>query len=165
MDPITLGLMLGGGAITAVGRLFAGFSEAKARNTSAALFDQQAIARIEKGEFDANASERRFRRQQGETVAAIGTTNINETSFYDVLMDDAAEAALERKAIRYTANAEAGQLRFQGQQQRAAAKGAIIGSYFGAAGAVVSSVATARMRSVGVGTGNAFDMDDPSNQF
>ena len=155
MDPITLGLMLGGGMIEGFGKIFGGFSEGRTRATTAALFDQQAIARIEKGEFDAAQSRRRFNRQQGETIAAIGTTGVDASSFLDVLMDDASEAALEREAIRHTARAEADQLRFQGREQRRAAKGAVIGSLVGAAASVVNSVAGARYRSSGSTTGGS----------
>jgi hypothetical protein len=147
MDPITLGLMLGGTALSAVGKILGGFSEAKSRFEQAAMSEQQAQLRIEKGEFDVRASNRRFTRFQGEAIAGAGTTGVDMSSFLDVFNDDAAEHSLEKLAIRYTAANEASQLRTQGRIQREAGKDAITGGYFGAAAAVVNGYATYRYNS------------------
>lgn len=158
MDPITLGLMLGGGAISGFGRIFGGMAEARVRNENAAIQDHQADLRIQKGEFDAAQAERRFERQQGEVVAQAGKSGVDAASFYDVLNDDASEAALEREAIRYTARNEAFQLRRQARSQRRAGQDAIIGGFISGAGEVVSSLGRARRYSTsGTSAYNPFE--------
>ena len=147
MDPITLGLIIGGGVLSGAGKLLGGFAEARSRFDQGAEAERQAQLRLEKGEFDVQQSQRRFNRVQGEVLAGIGTTGVDVSSFLDVLMDDAAEGALERKAIRWTAANEAHSLRVQARGMRRAGKDSITGAYFGAAGSVVSSIADYRFQS------------------
>ena len=120
--PIALGLGLAAAGVSAAGSLSSASAGAKAHKASAAAFEQQAIMREQKGAFDAQQAIHRYDRNRGQTVASIGTTGLSLESFSDVLADSAVESALEVKAIKYGAKAEADNLRFQAAGQRVQAK-------------------------------------------
>lgn len=126
--------------VSAAGSIVSGMSKASTAKSNAAALESSAEQRLEKAKFDEDAAERRYRRQEGAVQALIGKTGVDAESFADVLADDHAESLLERKAIRYNAEVDANNLRFQASGQRVAAKNAMIEAAFGVATAVAGGV-------------------------
>lgn len=137
MDPVSV--MTIGAVVGAAGSLHAGASKASQARGEAALYESQAAARIQKAEFDAETSRRRYERNKGAVEARAAGTGLQMENFYDILADDSAEAALERAAIRWSAQNEATMLQYQAGAARSRAKDEMIGAVFNAAGAVVSA--------------------------
>lgn len=127
---------------SAAGSIAAGNAQASAANANARMLDEQAKSRIEKGKFDVATAERTYERTKGSNLARIASSNVSAESYYAVLADDAAEASLERAAIKYGAKAEADNLKFQAYGQRQEAKAAKTGAAIGAVGHVISGVAS-----------------------
>lgn len=134
-DPASIAIGIGG-VTSAAGSIWKGSAESKAYTARAAELEQQAALRVQKGEFDADQSARKFERTRGGAYAGIGNTGLDIASFSDVLADSAIEAALEQKVIRFQAQQEAANLRAQAAQSRSAAKAAKTGSFFSAAGSL-----------------------------
>jgi len=137
VDPVTM--MMVGGAVGAAGNLFAGFSAKQTADTNAAALENSAQQRAEKEKFDTERADNRFRRVQGAVIAKAGSTNIDLSSFSDVLADDAKESALEKQAIHVSSQIDQQNLRFQAAGQKAAGKTALISGIFNAAGSVVKA--------------------------
>lgn len=139
MCEIATGILVVSAAIGAASSLKAGASAKSQADGEAALYQSQKAARLEKAEFDVATAERKYRRQAGQVVSRAGGSGISLDSFYDVLNDDAEEAALERAAIRWTANSEAKMLDYQSNAATSKGEDAQSASYINAAGAVVSA--------------------------
>jgi hypothetical protein len=133
LDPITATMT----AVSVAGAVTSGVSKYQTANVNAAALESSAAQRLEKAKYDVEQADRRYRRQAGSVEALIGTTGIGISSFLDVLSDDAAESALEKKAIKLGAQVEANNLRFQAEGQKRSASGAILEAGLGVAGAVV----------------------------
>lgn len=137
--------------VGAVGAIAQGSSAAQTSSTNAAIHQynaqvlrQNAEIKRQKAEFDVGTSDREFKRVQGKSEAAIGASGIDARSFFDVLADDAAEHALERKTIRLNAEIDAYNLETQAQGQevqaeveRRAAASAKKSSFLNVASAIV----------------------------
>ncbi len=126
-------------AVGAAGALHSGAAAKRQADSEAALYQAQAAARLQKAEFDIETARRKHVRQSGTVVARASSTGINTDNFYDVMADDAAEAALERAAIRWSSKAEARMLEYQAESAQRRGKDAQTASYFNAAGAVVNA--------------------------
>jgi hypothetical protein len=147
MTAVSVGSTIAGTAASVVsagsqvaGSLHAGEMKSGIASANARLFDEQAKARIEKGKFDAQTAMRNYSRAKGTALSRIASSGVSAQSFYDVLADDAAEAALQRKAIKYGAQAEADNLRFQAAGQRLEARAAKDGARIAAIGNAASGV-------------------------
>lgn len=136
LDPITM--MTVGTVISGAGTVLGGFSAMKTGRAQAAQLQQQAQLRQAKAQFDSEMVMRRFERNRGSKLAGIAATGISAESFYDVLADDAAEAALEREAIKFGATADVANLQARANDVRAQGDAAFVGSLFSAAGSMAS---------------------------
>jgi len=125
---------MAGSAVSGITR----YSEGRA---NAAALETAAAQRLEKAEFDVETVDRRARRQAGAVRNRIGTTGIDIASFSDVLADDARESALEKKAIRVSAEIDAQNLRFQAAGMKQNARMSLVSSVFDMGTAVASGVA------------------------
>lgn len=130
-------------AVGAAGALHAGRASRKQADSESALYQAQAAARLQKAEFDAETSRRKWVRQEGAVVNRAASTGIDTTNFYDVLADDAQEAALERAAIRWSAKSEAAMLQYQADAAQRRGRDAQTASYFNAAGAALNAFSPA----------------------
>jgi len=131
-------MMIAGTAISAAGTVLGGISSYQTGKANEKALNAQADARLEKGKYDTEQADIRFRREQGKVLAGIGTSGVDARSFLDVLTDDAAESSLEKQSIKFGATVDSNNLRYQGKVQRAQGKAALIGSIFSAAGTVAS---------------------------
>lgn len=136
IDPVSM--MVIGTVASAGSQLVGGMSSMSTANSNAKALQQQAYLREQKGEYDVEQADRRFRREQGKVLAGLAVSGVDASSFYDVLNDNASESALEKKTIRYGATADANNLRHQAMTTKAQGKAAFIGSIFSAAGTVAS---------------------------
>jgi hypothetical protein len=125
-------------AIGVAGAFQAGSSAKNQADGEAALYRAQAAARLAKAEFDAETSHRKYRREKGQVEARASGSGVSLESFYDVMNDDAMEAALERAAIRWSAQSEASMLEYQASAAERRGKDTKTASYINAVGAVVS---------------------------
>lgn len=148
-DPISLSFMAVSAGISAAGALSSGAAQASAHGGNAAMLESQARLRMEKADFDIAAAERRFRKNEGVVVARAASTGIDMRSFSDILADDASESALEREAIRWSAQNESNFLMFQSEAQRRQASDARTAGYFNAAAGVVNAFTPAFRRGGG----------------
>lgn len=121
-------------AINVAGSVTKGLAAKQTADTNAAALEQQIAQREEKAKYDVELADRKYRRQAGAVRAAIGSTNLDISSFSDVLADDAAESALEKAAIKSGALVDEKNLYFQAQGQRQAGQNAQTGMYFNVAG-------------------------------
>ena len=134
-------------AVASVAQGVVGAMSAKSTaDANAAALENQARMRLEKGKFDSEQALNRYNRQAGEVRANVGASGLDIGSFGDVLADAAIEGALERETIKWQAEAEAANLRFQAdaakQQGSMEAFGALLGGVGGAIGSMSGSVNT-----------------------
>ena len=134
-DPVSA-IMFG---VQAAGAIAKGVQDSQAARANAAALETQKQARDQKAAFDTEQAGRKFERTQGATRAGIATTGIDVRSFYDVLADNASESALERKAIRYSADVDTANIEYQASAQRAAASNAFPNAVLGVATAAVGA--------------------------
>lgn len=130
-----------------------GSSAKRQADSEAAMYRAQAAARLAKAEFDADAANRKYRRGKGQVESRGAASGISLESFYDVMNDDAMESALERAAIRWSAQSEANMLEYQASSATRRGKDAQTASYFNAAGSAVSAF-TPMIRSSYSGSGS-----------
>ena len=165
MCDIATGLMGASAVIGAAGALKSGTAAKNQADSEAALYRSQQAARLQKAEFDVETARRKYERNRGTVEARAADTGIDSANFYDILADDAEEAALERAAIRYTGKNEAAMLEYQASAASRRGKDAQTASYFNAAGAVVSSfspmIRNRYSSSTGVTTGVSVDDSSP----
>lgn len=137
-EPVSMGtaLVTGAGmAVNAIGtakqakaQIKAGTQQAIVSEANARMLEEQAELRLEKAKFEIDARHRNYRRERGAARAKIASSGVDARSFYDVLLDDAAEAALERKALKWEAEQEAAYLRYQAWGERQEGKAALQGA-------------------------------------
>lgn len=135
-DPVSA--LIAGTVISAGGQMMGGITAYQQGNANAKALNSQAKLREEKGKFDAEMADREFRRQAGVVRARVGSTGIEATSFSDIFADDAAEAALKKKAIKFGATVDANNLRFQASAEKSRGTSALVSGFIGAAGSVAS---------------------------
>ena len=114
-DPISIGLILGGTLISAVGSISQGNAAARASRFNAFQNLRNAVLVREQAARDAAALNRRNRRQLGLIRANFGASGVQlEGSPLDVLASSAAEAKLDELTIIHK-----GELRALGFQESA----------------------------------------------
>lgn len=150
-DPITAGVISAGGAI------YGGLSANRTARENAALLERQAVLRHEKAKVDIEAADIRARRALGSRDAAIGASGATAASFSDVIADDLATSALEKRLIKYGAAVDSANYRFQAQQQRQAGTDALIGAAFSAAGSVAGGYGRSNMMARGITIDSPWD--------
>ena len=104
-DPMTA-LMVAGTALKAGGSVMEGNASAKAAKENARQAEYAKIRVDQKAAVDVDAASREFALASGANQARIGASGVAATSFYDILADDAAQAALEVQKIYYDAESE-----------------------------------------------------------
>ncbi len=117
-----------------VGGALSGFANADA-------LEGQAKARQEKAKYDIEQAERKFQRVQGTAINAAASTGIDMRSFYDVLTDNKSEAALEQAAIKWGADRDSANLKFQASAARTNGIFSAIGGALDAAGSFKKTAA------------------------
>lgn len=143
MCDIATGIMAVSAAMGAAGALHEGAAADAAGKGEAALYRAQAASRLQKAEYDAELSRRKYERSKGTVEARAAGEGVDMQNFYDILADDAEEAALERAAIRWSAQSESAMLEYQAGAAERRGKDAKTASYFKAAGAVVGAFSPA----------------------
>lgn len=141
MAAAAIPLMLGTGAIGAMGALRQGFTAQAAAQAEAAQMDQRAASTITEGMQRDELQRRQARQQIGLQLAgsaeAGGGINADQLrqSIYDAEMDSA--------AIRYGAMTEAQGLRYQAQITRWQGRQARTAGYLNAANSVLNAASNA----------------------
>jgi hypothetical protein len=148
------GATTAGGWLTAAGQLSSGIMSWQTGRENQAQFEYQAALREQKGKYDAEQARNKYDRTRGQAAVNMGTTGISLASFSDVMADSAMESALEIKAIRFQAQAEAENLRAQGRAKANEGRAAFIGSVFSAIGTGLNTRAKLASMGGGSGTGN-----------
>jgi hypothetical protein len=158
-EPVSIGMAAAavGTGVSAIGQLKQGQAEQRASYENANNLELQAAQRQEKADYDIASLKRSFGRDQGNKIAKIAGDGLNLQTFADVLLDDALESFQERKAVQYSANIDKANIRADAAAQRRSGDDARTGSYYAAAGTVLSGV------SKGVEMKSRFDTSSPSN--
>lgn len=128
-DPITL---LGAG-ISAAGSIASASAQSASYKAQAAYADRQAQMAAEKGNYDAaiqaRSNDRQLASMRGQYLS--GGVALSGSAL-DVLQESATEASLDEQAIRYGAQVQSDNYRFQSGLARSNAKIAMTGGYMGA---------------------------------
>lgn len=141
-DPASLFLAssVASAGMGAVSSLQAGKAEDAAAKSNASAARAQGQLAVQKGVFDAEESKKRFEKNKGVVESRIATSGIDAASFYDILSDDAAEAALEQSAIRTGAKNNQNTQEFNARNMEAQGKAAKSASYMKAGASVIGAV-------------------------
>lgn len=157
-DPISIGV-----GIAAAGSVVKGVGQYQTAKANAAALDTAADQKLETAKYNIEEADRKFRRNEGTVKAQIGSTNLDLSSFSDVLDDDAKESALEKLAIKTGADIDAKNLRFQASGQRTAATMALLSIPFNVGTSVAGGYsqqakldAFSASKGVGFGTTDVF---------
>ncbi len=128
-DPITL---LGAG-ISAAGSIASASAQSASYKAQAAYADRQAQMAAEKGNYDAaiqaRSNDRQLASMRGQYLS--GGVALSGSAL-DVLQESATQASLDEQAIRYGAQVQSDNYRFQSGLARSNAKSAMTGGYMGA---------------------------------
>ncbi len=131
-----------GTAVTVKGQMDAGKAAASAYSQNAQTATFQAEDRKEAAEIEVAKSYRTFRRTLGAARAEAGASGLSAESFGDLFADSAAEGAVERMSIRYTAGKEGFYLNRQADQQLAQGRAEAGAVPWAVAGTVAKGVGT-----------------------
>lgn len=132
-----VGLVLAAGtALSAVGQISSGVAARQSADANAAMLRARAVDVEQKARYDIDQLKREFSRKQGTTLAKVAGSGLNAATFADILADDAAEAFLEQKAVRYGAEIEKAGLNNQATMQKAEGRNAQTAGFISAAGTV-----------------------------
>jgi len=141
-DPVSLAVI--GGIASAGGQLYSASAQSASYKSQAAYADRQAEMTAQKGNYDANQQARQNDRQLANIRGQYLSSGIALTgSATDVLQDSATQASLDEQSIRYGAQVESDNYRFQGALARSNAKSAMTGGYLGALATGVNSLSNA----------------------
>ena len=151
-DPITAIAVISAGA-GIFGQVKAASAQKNAAGKQQASYNKVADARLEKVTYDLAQLKRGYTLFKGTERASIGQTGLSATSFYDVIADNAAQFAVAKKAVVYSGNKDAEQLREQGSiafsSGAASAQASQIGAVNTALGAVGSIYASSPFQKSG----------------
>ncbi len=122
-----------GAAVSAVGTIASAQAQASSYKMQAAYADRQAQMSQQKGAYDAAQLARQNTRQLAGMRADYLNSGIAlEGSALDVLADSATQASLDEQAIKYGAQVQSDNYRFQASLARSNARSATTGGYLGA---------------------------------
>lgn len=126
-------LPLIGAAVSMVGTLASASAQAASYRAQARYADRQAIMSQQKGAYDASQLARQHDRRLGEMRSQYLSSGIAlEGSATDVLTDSATQASLDEQAVKYSAQVQSDNYRFQSSLARQNARNAMTGGYLGA---------------------------------
>ena len=130
-DPLSMTLI--GAGVSMAGQVASASAQSASYKTQAAYAERQAQMAAEKGNYDATlqgrANDRQLASMRGQYLAGgVGLSG----SAADLLQDSATEASLDEQAIRYGAQVQSDNYRFQAGLSRSNAKSAMTGGYMGA---------------------------------
>ncbi len=128
-DPITL---IGAG-LSMAGSVASAQAQSASYKAQAAYADRQAEMTAQKGNYDANQQARQNDRQLASMRGQYLSSGIALSgSALDTLEDSATQASLDEQAIRYGAQVQSDNYRFQAGLARSNARSAMTGGYLGA---------------------------------
>lgn len=126
-------LPLIGAAVSMVGTLASASAQSQSYKLQAQYADRQAMMAQQKGAYDARQLGRQNDRQLARMRGQYLSSGIAlEGSPLDVLTDSATEASLDEQAIKYSAQVQSDNYRFQSSMARQNARNAMTGGYLGA---------------------------------
>ncbi|GAA0614857.1 hypothetical protein [Paenochrobactrum glaciei] len=122
-----------GAGVSVAGQIAGAQAQSASYKQQAAYADRQARMASEKGEYDAilqgRSNDRQIASMRGQYLSSgIALSG----SSLDVLQESATEASLDEQAIRYGAQVQSDNYRFQAGLARSNAKSAVTGGYMGA---------------------------------
>ena len=130
-DPLSMTLI--GAGVSMAGQVAGASAQSASYKSQAAYADRQAQMTAEKGNYDANLQSRSSDRQLASMRGQYLSSGIALFgSAIAVLQDSATEASLDEQAIRYGAQVQSDNYRFQSGLARSNAKSAMTGGYLGA---------------------------------
>lgn len=130
-DPISMTLI--GAGVSMAGQIAGAQAQSASYKSQAAYADRQAQMSAEKGNYDATIQGRSNDRQLASMRGQYLSSGIALSgSATDTLLDSATEASLDEQAIRYGAQVQSDNYRFQSGLARSNAKSAMTGGYLGA---------------------------------
>ena len=130
-DPLSMTLI--GAGVSAAGSIASASAQSASYKAQAAYADRQAQMAAEKGNYDAaiqtRANDRKLASMRGQYLS--GGVALSGSAL-DVLQESATQASLDEQAIRYGAQVQSDNYRFQSGLARSNAKSAMTGGYMGA---------------------------------
>jgi len=130
-DPASL--MIISGITSAVGTAYSGMTQAASYRTQAAYADRQAVMAQQKGAYDESQLARQNTRQMSGMRGDYLSSGIAlDGSALDVLTDSATQASLDEQSIKYGAQVQSDNYRFQASLARTNARSATTGGFLGA---------------------------------
>ncbi len=131
IDPVSLAVI--GGVASGVGQLYSASAQSASYKAQAAYADRQAEMASQKGAFDATQQARQNDRQLASMRGQYLSSGIALSgSALDTLEDSATQASLDEQAIRYGAQVQSDNYRFQSGLARSNASSAMTGGFLGA---------------------------------
>jgi hypothetical protein len=134
-------LAVGAGIVKGIGQLAQGAGEAEAYQYNARTALQQEGVALSQSYTKAGAVERQVSQTEGAEKAAYGHAGVSPSLW--MLADTAHQGELSRQLQLYQGRADAAAQEREADIQHAQATAARTGSYIGAAGTVLGSIATA----------------------
>jgi hypothetical protein len=126
-------LPLIGAAVSAVGTIASAQAQSASYKAQAKYADRQAQMAGQKGAYDAAQLGRQNDRRLGEMRSQYLNSGIAlDGSAVDVLTDSATQASLDEQAIKYSAQVQSDNYRFQSSLARQNASSAMTGGYLSA---------------------------------
>lgn len=134
-------LPLIGAVVSAVGTIASAQAQAASYKAQAAYSERQALMTQQKGAYDARQLGRQHDRALGEMRSQyLGSGIALEGSALDVLEDSATQASLDEQAIKYGAQVQSDNYRFQASLARMNARNAMTGGVLGALATGINGV-------------------------
>lgn len=138
-DPVTIGLMVVGTLVSAVGAIQQGQAAAAAARTNAEIADRNAKVARATAAQDAETKDRENRLRLGAIIANYGASGVSMAGTpLDVLGDSARQAEFEKQTILYKGDLRAMGFEDSASLDRANAKAAKRAGYFKAGSALLS---------------------------
>jgi hypothetical protein len=136
---ITLALVAAGTAVSAIGAIQQGQSQASASKYNAAVAEQNAGAAKQQAEAAAMIQQEQAKKAMGSTVAAYGASGVSmEGTPLDVLANSASVAERDRQNIMYKGKLQAAGYQSQADLDRRSATNSLNQGYMKATGILLS---------------------------
>ena len=141
IDPVSLALI--GGGISAIGQISSASAQSASYKTQAEYADRQAQMAAQKGAYDASQQARQNDRQLASMRGQYLSSGIALSgSALETLQDSATQASLDEQAIRYGAQVQSDNYRFQAGLARSNASSAMTGGFLGALATGVNTLSS-----------------------
>lgn len=143
IDPISMVAM----GVSAAGSLYSGYTQSQSYNAQGQYADRQSELAREKGAYEASQQERENTQRLASMRGQYLSSGIALSgSAADVLQDSATQASLDEQAIRYGAEIESDNYKYQANLARSNAKSAMAGGVMGALSSGVNAFTGATNR-------------------